>query len=103
MFRTRRIVFGCAGLALAFAIAWIDTRGTWDDTGVSATLVAVAAGLAAFGDWPVFVAALLGVAPLLLAHAGRWNGGLLLAPAIALAGALVGTWLRRRALGSFTG
>jgi hypothetical protein len=95
----RRILFACAALALAIAVAWIDTRPHWDDTGVSALLVAAAAGLAAFGGVPLAFAVLLGVGPLLLAHIGHWNEGLWIAPAIALAGALLGAWLRRNLAG----
>jgi hypothetical protein len=93
----RRVALPIVAGAMALAIAWIDTRPTWDDTGISATVVVVASGLAAFADLPVPLAAALGVGPLLLAHWGHWNDGLVLAPLLAFVGAFVGSRIRRTA------
>ena len=86
----------CAGaLAAGLAIAWVDSRPTWDDTGISAAALFVASGVAAALGVRWWLAALLVAGPLLVAE---WRGvgpGLLLPPAIALIGGVLGALVRR--------
>jgi hypothetical protein len=81
------------------AIAWVDTRPSWDDTGVTAGALLVVAGIAALSGLRWWIAAVIVVCPLLLAEIGSAGWGLLLAPAFTLVGALGGALLRRSAVG----
>jgi hypothetical protein len=89
-------IVACAcALAVGLAIAWVDSRPTWDDTGISAAALFVASGLAAALGVRWWLAALLVAGPLVVAE---WSGvgpGLLLPPAIALIGGFVGALVRR--------
>jgi hypothetical protein len=88
-------VAGVGALAAGLAIAWVDSRPTWDDTGISAAALFVASGLAALLGVRWWLAALLVAGPLVVAE---WSGvgpGLLLPPAIALVGGFVGSLVRR--------
>lgn len=88
-----------AGLALGagLAIAWVDSRPGWDDTGVTVAALVAAAGLAALARVPVGWVVLLVSGPLLAAELPRGSGVLLALP-IALAAALGGAALRRQAM-----
>jgi hypothetical protein len=81
-------------LGAGVAIAWIDTRPHWDDTGLSAGLLFLAAAGAAALRAPAWLAALLVAAPPVIAEI-RGGSGVLLAIPIALLGALAGLVLRR--------
>ncbi|HEX5010243.1 MAG TPA: hypothetical protein VFY71_07565 [Planctomycetota bacterium] len=86
----------CAGaLAAGLAIAWVDSRPTWDDTGISAAALFVASGLAARLGVTWWVAALLVGGPLVVAEWGGVGVGLLIPPGIALVGAVLGALMRR--------
>ena len=85
------------GMALAagVTIAWVDTRPTWDDTGITAGGILVAAALGgAFGMRP-WLAALLVVAPLVMAELRTSGIGLLIPSAIAFVGAYGGAFARQ--------
>ena len=90
---------GVFALAAGGVIAWVDTRPGWDDTGVTAGALLIVTGLAALAGLRWWIAAALGVGPLLLAEIGSAGWGLALAPAIAVVGALGGALLRRVAAG----
>ena len=81
------------------AIAWVDTRPGWDDTGVTAGALLVVAGIAALSGLRWWMAAVLVVGPLLLAEIRSAGWGLVLAAVFAFAGALGGALLRRIASG----
>ena len=72
------------------AIAWVDTRPTWDDTGVTAGALLAASGIGALGGLRPWLAAALAVSPLLVAEFRGTNTGVLLAPVVALVGAYGG-------------
>ena len=75
----------CAGIA----IAWVDTRPTWDDAGITAGslfLVAAAGSLARVPGW---LSAILVAGPILIAER-VW-----VAIPFALAGALAAAFVRR--------
>jgi hypothetical protein len=90
---------GVLALVAGGAIAWVDTRPGWDDTGVTAGALLIVTGVAALAGLRWWIAAALVVGPLLLAEIGSVGWGLALAPAIAVVGALGGTLLRRVAEG----
>lgn len=75
-------------------IAWVDTRPTWDDTGVTAAVLLIAAGVASFLGLRWWLAALLLAAPLLIVESRAGGWGLLLVASISAAGAIVGRLLR---------
>ncbi len=93
------LILAVIAMGLGLAIAWIDSRPTWDDAGITAGLLVLTA--AVFGALRPAKPWLWGLAvgvwvPLL--GVGRRNPGTLLALAMALFGAYLGA-LARRALG----
>jgi hypothetical protein len=84
----------CAGVA----IAWVDTRPGWDDTGVTAGALVIAAAASSFAGIPPSIAAALVVGPILVAELAGGMGVLLGIP-FAVGGAYVGAFVRRHTLG----
>lgn len=84
-------------LLMGVLIAWVDTRPGWDDTGVIAVSLLIAAGASALAGVRWWVAAVLTVFPLLVAEARSVGWGLAAAPVFSLAGAVGGALLRRGA------
>jgi hypothetical protein len=81
-------------LLAEIAIAWVDTRPTWDDTGVTAgvlLMVSAVGGLSRLRPW---LAAAIAVSPLLVAELRGSDLELLFAPVMALVGAYGGPRLR---------
>lgn len=78
------------------AIAWIDSRPTWDDTGVSAALVFFSAALASFVGVRPVLSLVLVAGPLIVVGLIHGNSGAILAGFIAGLGAVVGAKLRAR-------
>ena len=89
------LLIGGLALAAGGLIAWVDTRPRWDDTGITAGALLVVAGLAALAGLHWWIAAVLVACPLLLAEARSVGWGLVLAPVIAVVGAVGGGLLRR--------
>lgn len=85
------------GVAVGAAITWVDTRPTWDDTGISAGVVFLAAAALGAANprhpwrWALAVGAWIPLFGILL-HA---NYESVLALLVALAGAYGGAWIRR--------
>jgi hypothetical protein len=97
MRRTRpaRIVAGAIlGLAGGLVMAWVDTRPGWDDAGVTAGGLMLAAALAAGVGAPAWLAAALVAGPIVLAQRSGGAGIVVVIP-LALAGALAGALVRR--------
>jgi hypothetical protein len=91
----RRALIGAAiALIAGLAIAWVDTRPNWDDTGITAGLLLISAAAAGQVGAPWWLAGALAVAPLLIAELGG-NKGVLLAVPIAFVGAFAGAFLHR--------
>jgi hypothetical protein len=90
---------GLLGAALAIGaglvIAWIDTRPGWDDTAITAAALLIAAAASAVAGAPAWLAAALVAGPVVVAEFSDGTGVLLAIP-FALAGALVGAFVRRR-------
>jgi hypothetical protein len=84
----------CAGIA----VAWIDTRPGWDDTGVTACAVLIAAAAGAFARVPPWLSAALAAGPILAVEL-RGGTGVLLAIPFALVGAYGAAFVRRKGAG----
>jgi hypothetical protein len=84
-------------LLAGLAIAWVDSRPNWDDTGISAGLVLITAAVATFTGVKPWLTALCVAGPLIIVGLSRGNAGSLLALLFALAGAY-GAALTRRLL-----
>lgn len=84
------LLFATMTLAAGVAIAWIDTRPTWDDTGIAAGALLVAAALGGVSGLRPWLAALLVVTPLLIAELGTSGIGLLIPAVVAFVGAYGG-------------
>jgi hypothetical protein len=84
-------------LALGGVIAYVDSRPTWDDTGVTAGAIVISCGLlgAAGPSRPWLWALAVGLWIPLLAIMKSQNYGSLLVLAFAFAGAYAGMGLRR--------
>jgi hypothetical protein len=80
----------CAGLA----VAWVDTRPGWDDTGITVSLLALVAGGGTLVGVRPWLAAILSAAPVVLAEV-RSGWGVLLAVPVALVGAYAARLARR--------
>lgn len=94
---TQTLLGATFSLGAGLAIAWIDTRPGWDDTGVTAGLLMMAAAAGAAARVPPWLAAALAAGPVLIAEVPRGTGVLLAAP-VALAGAYAGALVRRLTL-----
>ena len=86
---------GVVAFVAGCAIAWMDTRPSWDDPGVTAGALLVAAGVSAFGGVRWWVAALLVAGPLLAVEIRGLGWGAALVLAFALAGAGLGEFARK--------
>jgi len=89
----RRTGLGLGVLLAGLAIAWMDTRPGWDDTGITAGALALCAALGALGGLRPWLAAALTVLPLLAAELPGGTAVLVSIPVAAL-GALAGGVLR---------
>ena len=91
----RLVLFGA--VAVGLALAYVDSRPSWDDTGVTAGALLLAAfllaALAPRRPWVVALA--VGIWIPLFGIVGRGNYGSLLALVVAFAGAYAGSLLRR--------
>jgi len=88
-------VAGALAVAAGLVIAWVDTRPNWDDTGVTAALLAAAALGVAFAGVRWWIAALLVATPIAVAEYGTAGPGILVVSVFAVLGALIGTAVRR--------
>jgi len=87
----------CIGLLCAgAAIAWVDSRPTWDDTGVTAGAIVITAAVGTLVGVRYWMSAVLTVAPILLMEARTGAGVLLVAP-LAVVGSAAGGAIRRLA------
>jgi hypothetical protein len=93
----RSALIAAAALASGAAIAWIDSRPTWDDTGITAGMLFVVSGLfgVAWPRHPWIWALLIGAWIPLVAithHQSPWS---LLVLGFTFAGAYVGWGIRK--------
>lgn len=86
----RSVLVLCVGLA----IAWVDTRPGWDDTGITVGMLIIAAAAGSLAGAPPLLAASLAAGPMLIAELPRGTGVLFAIP-VALAGAFAGALIRR--------
>lgn len=98
--RHQSLILAAMALATGVAIAWVDTRPGWDDTGVTAGALLLAAGVVAFLGLRWWWAALLVALPILVAEF-RGGGLVLLAVSMfTIAGATLGALAGRISLHS---
>lgn len=91
---SRTLIGAAVALLGGLALAWLDTRPNWDDTGISVGLLLIGAAVAGQIGAPWWLAGGLMAAPLLFAELGSdWS--LLIVVPIALAGGFAGDYLRR--------
>ena len=93
----RTMILAVAAIAVGVVIAYIDSRPAWDDTGVTAGAILIAAFVFAFvaGRRPWLWAVLVGAWVPALGIVLRGDPATLLAFAFALVGAYAGHGLRR--------
>jgi hypothetical protein len=89
-----------AALAIGATIAYVDSRPTWDDTGITAgTLLLSAAALSYFvrrRAWLIAMAVGIWIPALALIRRPEWRTlFMFLVPLVPLTGALIGQGLRR--------
>jgi hypothetical protein len=92
---TRELTIAAVALVAGLAIAWVDTRPTWDDTGVTAGALLLAAALAAGAGLRWWGAALLVAVPLLGAELRSVGAGVSVSLLFTSAGSLIGAGFRR--------
>ena len=88
-------------LLAGLAIAWVDARPTWDDTGVTAGALLVASAIGGLCGLRPWLAGALAVSPLLAMELRGANLGLLLAPVVSLVGGYGGALSRHLVTGLF--
>jgi hypothetical protein len=93
----RELIVAALAVTLGAGIAWVDTRPTWDDTGVTAGALLLTAGLAAGAGLRWWAAALLVAVPILVAEMSTAGWGISITLAFTAAGSLLGATLRRMA------
>ncbi len=92
--QARTVILAALALGAGLFIAWMDTRPGWDDTGLTAGAVLLAAGLAGLAGVRPWLAALLVAGPMVVAEV-TGNRGVLVAAVIAAVAAYAGAGLRR--------
>jgi hypothetical protein len=93
----REPLLAVIALAVGIAIAWVDSRPTWDDTGITAVSLLGAAAIitALSGRRPLVWALLVGAWTPLLKIPASGNPAPLLALGFAVVGSLIGYGLAR--------
>jgi hypothetical protein len=91
----RELILAALAVTMGAGVAWVDTRPTWDDTGVTVGTLLLAAGFAAGVGLRWWAAALLVAAPILVAELPSAGWGISVSLAFTGAGSLVGATLRR--------
>ena len=95
------LIFGLA-VILGFIITWIDSRPTWDDTGITAFMILFATAICGFIHPKKFWlwAILVGIGIPIFGIIHKFNFASLLALAFAFIGALIGVLIRKIFSGS---
>jgi hypothetical protein len=88
------LLAGLLAVAVGCGIAWVDTRPSWDDAGVTAGALLLGGGLAAFLGLRWWLAALLVACPIVLAEHRSAGWSILLMLGFATAGSALGAALR---------
>jgi hypothetical protein len=89
------LILAALAVTMGAGVAWVDTRPTWDDTGVTVGTLLLAAGFAAGLGLRWWAAALLVAAPILVAELPSAGWGISVSLAFTGAGSLLGVTLRR--------
>jgi hypothetical protein len=91
----RELILAVLAVTMGAGVAWVDTRPTWDDTGVTVGTLLLAAGFAAGVGLRWWAAALLVAAPILVAELPTAGWGILVSLAFTGVGSVLGATLRR--------
>ena len=86
----RLFAASAAALVIGLFIAWMDTRPTWDDTGVTAGALLIGSGLAGFLGLPFALAAAFVAGPLALIMVIQTSGVSIVVLLIGIAGGFMG-------------
>lgn len=86
-------VVGILVLGAAVALAWVDARPGWDDSGITVFSVLFLAAAGALAGLPPWISGALTCVPLLVAELPRGTAALIAVP-LALAGGFVGAYVR---------
>jgi len=94
-------LFLAVAIILGLIIAWIDTRPSWDDAGITAAMIIIAAGVVGFlaGKRPWIWALAVGIWIPLWNIVTTNSFGSLIVIIISFIGAYAGTALRKMAVG----
>ena len=96
VFSKRRVwIAGVLAFAAGCAIAWMDTRPNWDDTGITVGALILVSGIVSLAGLRWWITAILVAGPLLLAEMWSPGWGFMLAPVFSILGALGGAFVRR--------
>ena len=90
-----KFIIAALAVTMGVGIAWVDTRATWDDTGVTAGALLLTSGLAAGAGLRWWGAAALVAAPISVAEWSSAGPGIAIALAFTTVGSLLGAVLRR--------
>jgi hypothetical protein len=95
--RWRQPLLAVIAITLGLAIAWVDSRPGWDDTGITAVSLVTAGAItsALSGHRPLLWAVLVGVWTPLLEIPASGEAASVIALGFALAGSLLGFGLAR--------
>jgi hypothetical protein len=88
-------MLGGLALVAGAAIAWVDSRPNWDDTGITVGALFLCSGFAAFLGLRWWVSAVLVACPLILVEFRSAGWGLLVALALTGGGSMLGALLHR--------
>jgi hypothetical protein len=93
----RDALLAVAAALIGLAIAYVDSRPAWDDTGITVSLILLTAAMVAglSGRWPWLWAVLIGAWLPIFELSGRSGPASLLALLVAAAGSAAGSALAR--------
>jgi len=90
-------IVAAIAVAVGVGIAWVDTRPTWDDAGITAGALLLTAGFAAGAGLRWWGAAVGVATPIFFAELPNAGWGILASLAFTATGSLLGAGLRRAA------
>ena len=91
---SRTVIPMLVALAIGLGIAWMDTRPTWDDTGVTAGAILIGSALAALVGVRAWWAALCVAGPLAIVLGVRGSLAAIVVSLLGLVGGAAGGGLR---------
>jgi hypothetical protein len=89
------LILAAFAVTMGAGVAWMDTRPTWDDTGVTVGTLVLAAGYVAGAGLRWWAAALLVATPILVAELPNAGWSIAVSLAFTGVGSLLGATVRR--------